>query len=192
MRGFVKHFKVTEKNFLFPEHKLLFDGCQQHYHDDKIFHQSWFFNYGNSVFTELVKQINFEGNINRKWFLGHVFFELYVDRFLVLHLPKLVNKFYNDLLAVDVEILKSFLTCFNCIDVEASTKIFLNFSKVQYIKNYPDNNLFIYSLSRIMMRAKAGNFTLSDNLFLYDTLHKIDNLILKDKLRLLYLLHQTF
>lgn len=190
-RGYVKTFK-HEPILNDEELYWLQQGCLQHYTDDKTFHASEFFKQGSEICTQLVNNAGFSSEINRKWFLGHVLFELYVDRALVMHINKLATTFYNNLQQIDYTKLHRFLTLHQCTDAERVTTAVKNFTQAAYIKNYTDNNLFVYSLTRIMMRAKAGAFNASDKLILLDCVNQLENLILKDKLSLLYLLNNTF
>lgn len=190
-RGFVKSFK-SEPTFTHESFIWLQQGCLQHYADDKTFHASNFFKNGSELCTKLVNKAGFSNAINRKWFLGHVLFELFVDRVLVRHVNNVADEFYKNLQEIDYNLLHQFLTLHQCTDATRVTTAVKNFTQAKYIKNYTDNNLFVYSLTRIMMRAKAGAFNTSDKLILLDCVTKLENLILKDKLSLLYLLNNTF
>lgn len=190
-RGYVKTFK-HETPLNHEELHWLQQGCLQHYKDDKTFHASPFFKHGIEICTLLVNNAGFSSKINRKWFLGHILFELFIDRVLVKHINGLTTTFYHNLQQIDYKQLNGFLNLHHCTNTAQVTTSVKNFTQAAYIRNYPDNNLFVYSLTNIMMRAKAGEFNLSDKLILSDCVNQLENLILKDKLSLLYLLHNTF
>lgn len=190
-RQYVKTF-FTDKPFDKPEFEQLYLGCLQHYSDDKLFHGSKFFEEHTLVCTQIVTDAGFDKHIQRKWFLGHVFFELYLDRILVNHIPGLVQAFYKNLSLVEPKIVMEYLALFDCPNPEKLVAIIQNFVKFAYIKNYIDNNLFVYSLSRLMIRVKAGEMNWDDKLIMYNCLMKLENQVLKDKLTTLYLLKNVF
>jgi len=191
-RGFVKNFK--QKDF-FPSSavfKNIYNGCMKHYEDDKKFHQLHFFENGSKECTKLINETFINHPLNRKWFLGHIIFELFIDRILVYHAPGIANKFYSDLEKINYKEVEQFLNLFNCSDTSRMLTIIHNFYRAAYIKNYIDNNLFVFSLNKIMIKAKAGELTQQQKQLLIEVSWQIDNLILKDKLSVFYLLNSNY
>ncbi|MFY8020451.1 MAG: hypothetical protein ACOVP1_04610 [Bacteroidia bacterium] len=151
-RGLVKKYHEIGEEYPSAYHELL-AGCYSHLEDDKKFHASHFFEKGTRVCLEAIKMSNDLQQINRKWFLGHILFEMLMDRLLVKHYPRIGKQFYADLHHVDPEVLGGFLELQGVKETERMLRMFHYFKQSAYILNYTDNNLFGYSLSRVMMRA---------------------------------------
>ena len=187
-RGFVKSFKQTSSIDDF-EFQNLYAGCSKHYEADKIFHASEFFKWGSKVCVDLLKVTPFQELVERRWFIGHVLFEMLLDRILVRHKPKVLSDFYENLNLADTQTLQKFFILNHSVDIEKFMNFFIHFRRVGYIKNYTDNNLFVYSLNRLFMRAKLPPLSLYDQvlmqeclLFLEDTEFKrVDELLLRLK-----------
>ncbi len=122
-RGFVKSFKATlpEPNL---ELQALHAGCLQHYQADKIFHSSDFFKWGTQICIEELKQAKFHELVERRWFIGHVLFEMMLDRVLVQHKKQVLFDFYEQLLRVDDDVLKVFLQLNQSSEIEKLLQYF--------------------------------------------------------------------
>lgn len=151
-RGAIKKYHEIGEEFPASYHQLL-AGCFTHLADDKKFHGSHFFEKGTTVCLDAIKLNSDLSQINRKWFLGHILFEMLMDRLLVKHYPGIGKQFYADLQKVNPEILGGFLQLQGVTETERMLRMFHYFRQSAYILNYTDNNLFGYSLSRVMMRA---------------------------------------
>ncbi len=173
-RGFVKTFKncpVTND----IDFEQMLTGCLQHYEADKVFHASAFFEWGSDICIEALKAAQFEEEVDRRWFIGHVLFEMLVDRILVRHKPSVILDFYNNLLLADPQKVLNFFNLNQAKESERFLQNFVHFRKVQYIKNYPDNNLFVYSLSRVLMRAHLPPLSIGDRLVMQQCLLELEN-----------------
>lgn len=131
----------------------LLAGCKRHYQSDKIFHTSAFFEKYFSILNQMLKDVSFSPHFNRKWFIAHILFELLIDRTFVKKYPELVDGFYNDLNIITDEELMPFLHFYGMVNTSQFSDFLNHFREVQYIYQYADNNKFLYSLSRIMMRV---------------------------------------
>jgi hypothetical protein len=151
-RGSIKKFKTLNGEFSI-NHEQLLNGSNSHLADDKKFHASHFFETGTSKCLDAIKSNTDLKNIERKWFLGHILFEMMMDRLLVRHYNGLGKQFYSDLNSIDIPELEGFLKNQGLIETEKLCRMFHYFRQAAYILNYTDNNLFGYSLSRVMMRA---------------------------------------
>ncbi len=157
----VKTFKVTVSD-LIPVHKEIQLGCLRHYKSDKIFHASSFFMDNMHWINEELKNTAISNLVQRKWFIAHIMMELMVDRQIVKNEPAMVDDFYGNLLLVDEIQLNNYLLKFGAIDPENFIVRFNHFRTVKYIYYYADNNKFVYSLNRIMMRAGLQEMNQSD------------------------------
>lgn len=158
-RGQVKTFKPI-KTALNNYQNEIIKGCHTHYAADKKFHAS-------TLFDDLVKsaslhlnQAEFKEPVNRKWFMAHIMAELMLDRLLIETHQPLLDSFYSHLATVDSDELAIVLQTYEIADNKRFFDFFDHFRTVQYLYHYIDNNKFVYSLNRILM--KAGIPSLSD------------------------------
>ena len=158
-RGKIKSFRQIQF-FDTASNQNFFGGCAAHYHADKKFHASEFFNDILSQSSLIINKAKFNHDLNRKWFLAHILVELMLDRILVRLYPDTLDKFYKSLNSINDDDLATFLTLYGMKDIEEFFEFFNHFRKVQYIYYYTDNNKFVYSLNRIMI--KAGVKPISD------------------------------
>ncbi len=190
-RGFVKKPGILP----LPSYLHLEDfakGCQQHYAADKIFHASDFFHWGTHQCTQIVKSAQFESDVQRRWFIGHILFELLLDRILVRHRPKVASDFYENLLKLDHLHLEEFISLHEHKEKDRFLRFFEHFRIASYIKNYPDNNLFAFSLSRIIMKAGLPQLTLIDKLVLQECVLELENSAFKNVQGILQELKEVF
>ena len=176
-RGYIKTFKHN------VEHAnaacLSFhQGCLAHYRADKLFHGSSFFTDILAQANGLINQTNFSETLNRKWFLAHIMAELLIDRVLITQYPDLLDEFYNSLQQINDSDLLDFLNLYEMKDSPKFFEFFNHFRKVQYIRYYTDNNKFVYSLNRIMIRAGVGAMLDADLFILQDVCVKLETTLL--------------
>lgn len=186
-RGQIKGLNKAD----FNKNNLL-RGCKKHLIADKRFHHASFFELGSKQCIELIKKLPFTNTVERKWFIGHVLFEMLLDRLLVQHYPKVAPSFYDQLNQVDESILKNFLFEFGCIDPTRFMKGFNHFRLAAYIGNYPDNNLFAYSLSRVMKRVGLPELSFSDKVVLMEGIEEIENTMFVNRQELFLELKNIF
>jgi hypothetical protein len=170
-KSWVKTFRHPEpdSNFSVHQHELL-KGCLKHYHSDKLFHGSDFFKkYYQALNTE-IKSAGLSDRVERKWFISHIMLELLIDRVIVKAYPTLLDAFYESLEKVDHDNLRSFLKYYGMKKDDEFFRFFNHFREVRYIYYYTDNNKFIYSLNRIMMRVNIAELSESDGTILQQVL----------------------
>ena len=151
-RGSIKKYRELNDDFSINQRNL-FNGCLAHLEDDKKFHSSHFFETGTAICLDAIKSNADLKNIERKWFLGHILFEMMMDRLLIRHYHGIGKQFYADLNLIDIPELDGFLKKQGLVETDRMCRMFHYFREASYILNYTDNNLFGYSLSRVMMRA---------------------------------------
>lgn len=139
-----------------------YKGCLAHYAADKRFHASPFFKNILDIAGRLINEAPFSSSVNRKWFLAHILAELMIDRILVKNHPDELDGFYRSLSGIDDRELDVFLKQNGMEDTGHFFENFNHFRKVQYIYYYADNNKFVYSLNRIMIRAGVGALSDAD------------------------------
>lgn len=190
-RGFVSAPGKKELN-QHPHLQDLVRGCRKHYEADKIFHGSHFFEEGAAVCVDVLKKARFDTDVQRRWFIGHILFELLIDRILVRHIPKVSDEFYADLNALNRADLKEFIQLHPHKDLERFLKFFEHFCKAAYIRNYPDNNLFAFSLSRIILKAGLPALSLADKIVLQECVWELEANRFKDAQTVLFELKEVF
>lgn len=139
-----------------------YKGCEAHYRGDKSFHGSAFFKWVLEQSNAVINDAPFSHSVQRKWFLAHILGELMIDRILVKQYPETLRGFYHSLDAISDRELSEYLQLNGMEKIGEFFDFFNHFRKVQYIYYYADNNKFVYSLNRIMMRAGVGELTEAD------------------------------
>lgn len=161
-KSWVTTFKVNPSEKLTPEQTDLLKGCLRHYHSDRMFHASGFFAHYQEIVNQKLKSLPFSPNLNRKWFIGHVLTELLIDRNIVRYFNHLTDDFYEQLNRAQNDQIAGFLRAFGASETQDFLTGFDRFREVRYIYYYTDNNKFLYSLNRIMMRVGLPEMVESD------------------------------
>jgi hypothetical protein len=158
-KSWIKSFRHPEPGNHFSVHENdLLKGCFRHYDSDKAFHSSPFFNkYYELLHTSIKNELGDE--VGRKWFISHITFELLLDRLFVKAFPSLLEAFYDSLSLVDEPALRKFLHFYGMKEDGEFLRFFNHFRSIRYIYYYTDNNKFLYSLNRIMMRVNIPPLT---------------------------------
>lgn len=164
-----------------PIFQSIFEGAHRHLNADKRFHGSPFFQYYAEKCTDLVKQISFFEEVNRRWFIGHILFEMLLDRLLVQHFPTVAPFFYQELRKIKNEDFIQFIKAFGAKEPERVWTGFEHFRQAGYIANYPDNNLFAYSLSRVLMRVGLPPLSFADRCLLIEGVETLERTVFANR-----------
>lgn len=89
----------------------------------------------------------------------------------------MLDKFYHSLTSINDGDLEIYLKLYGMTDTDTFFEFFNHFRKVQYIYYYTDNNKFVYSLNRIMIRAGVSAISDFNQQVLLDAI-----LLLEEKL----------
>ena len=189
VKGLGRHTALGNESEFFIN---LNEGCSKHLAADKRFHASHFFEEGSAKCLEKVKQLPFQETIHRKWFIGHILFEMLLDRLLVQHVPIVAPRFYSYMRQIEETKLADFMNSHNCIDTVRFLRNFEHFRKVGYIANYPDNNLFAFSLSRIILKAGLPALSLTDKIVLQECVWELEANRFKESQGVLFELKEVF
>ncbi len=173
-RGFVSSFRAPLPENTLSSIQEFWTGCQAHYRADKIFHSSSLFKTLLDTTNQLVNSAAFSNELNRKWFLAHIMSELMLDRILIKADSRYLDMFYDSLLSIRDHELVDFLKIYHIQNEEVFLEHFNNFRKVKYIYYYTDNNKFVYSLNRIMIRAGVGAMSEQDQQVLLSLVDKLE------------------
>lgn len=174
-KRWIKTFKhpLPPETFTPKQHALV-AGSIRHYHSDAAFHASSFFAHYLDQVDRAVKQSGLSDAVNRKWFIAHILTELLIDRKIVHDAVHMCDSFYADLQLAEDSVLIPFLNFYGMADPEPFLQGFNHFRSVRYIYYYTDNNKFLYSLSRIMMRVGLPEPQASDAQKIVDAMLKVE------------------
>ncbi len=174
-KRWIKTFRQPPPSPRFSDSQFqLLEGSLQHYASDHQFHTSPFFDHYQDTINRSLKQVPFSNAVQRKWFIAHILTELLIDRQIVNLHPGIVDGFYHSLSEVKMEELLPFLNHYGMSDTANFTKFFNHFREVRYIYYYADNNKFLYSLNRIMMRVGIAELNTKDSKMLLDAILSIE------------------
>lgn len=192
-KRWIKKFRYPEPDVRFTVAKNdLLNGCLKHYESDKKFHSSSFFSRNFETLNNLVKKVNFTPELQRRWFLSHIMFELLLDRVIVRDHELLLDSFYESLNKSDDAILDQFLRVYGMTNTEDFFNFFNHFRSVKYIYFYTDNKKFLYSLNRIMMRAGLKEMNDTDLELLEEVLITYEGDYFSDSAKVMTELKQVF
>jgi hypothetical protein len=128
-------------------------GITQHINRDKWFHHTSVFVNGDQFMKDEFAKSGLDLLIPRSWFLAHVFFELALDRQLVIHYPERVDAFYDDLEIIKLEINKTVDWFCNYGQFEKMSERLKRISQDKYIFAYTNNEMLISALWRVYKQA---------------------------------------
>lgn len=152
-----KLFPITEIPSAPREFQSLALGQNMHFHRDKVFHSSEYFEAFNKEFSSVLKPVFEAHGLRRYWFAGHVLAELMTDRVLIKESDDLIDKLYLDLRACDMHRVIAFLNTQGIIDPESFRMRMDRFFEYEYLKRYIEDSAMTYSLMRICMYAKVSS-----------------------------------
>lgn len=130
----------------------IYRGLNTHHSADAFFHNSKFFKkYTRQLKRELTR--NGIQNPHKPFFIAHVMLEVLIDRNLIKQDERLPEHFYKDL---DFITKDSLVTFFNETDKwpEGFWDLFQKFRTERYAYAYLDPKKVIYTLNRILDRAR--------------------------------------
>ena len=126
-------------------------GILKHYDDDVIFHQREEFKAFLHEMIVFMQNHPYLKDIQRKNFLAHIFYEIWLDHLIVLNYPGIEKDFYNDLSLIDKSIIESFVE--KKINDKVANQLFLkqfsSFTKHEYMRFYSDKEILIKALNQV-------------------------------------------
>lgn len=147
--------KALKRNIEPESQKLLKlnAGIIQHINRDKWFHHTAIFVKGDQFMKDEFAKSGLDQLIPRSWFLAHVFFELALDRQLVIHYPERVEAFYADLDFLKQNIKEAEQWFCNYGQFEKLSERLKRISQDKYIFAYTNNEMLISALWRVYKQA---------------------------------------
>lgn len=185
LRNHIRQFH--EPNVAFSTHvNQLLTACHQHQTDDKKFHGSIFFTQLLDHFLKMIKQHPTLKSLPRKWFVAHISLEMLLDRILIKHFPKLIEEFYADLNQLNSNLLLDFIALHGIENPQKIIDRWNQFKKAKYIGNYPCNQLFSYSIWRIMTNIGIQDVDRNDVNEWVELLQKLEESFFLDRYSLIF------
>lgn len=145
----IQHNQETHPHF----HQLN-QGSHQHYATDGFFHNSKFFHHCTKYIDGLFVAHNFPKDEQRLWFISHILFELILDRVLIKQHRHKLDDFYHALHSCQLQTIVDFLALSGKDGTGNFTKFWHGFLEAQYLQYYLIDDKLLYSLNRILLRAK--------------------------------------
>lgn len=149
-------------------------GSAQHYHTDAIFHNSAFFKSNTQLLDELFTRFEFPRENQRIWFLSHILFEILMDRVLITLYPKKLDDFYTSLREADLAVVIKFLAESGKDGNGRFSNFWAGFNESRYMQYYVNDDSFLYSINRVITRAKQPELTETQATSLLKIVHHME------------------
>ncbi|MCC7296953.1 MAG: hypothetical protein IT244_01365 [Bacteroidia bacterium] len=159
VRNFVKGHKLKPEHTEIVTHEnhiSLKEGTKKHFHRDHVFHNSESFKQLEHELNTILKPTFQKLDIPRYWFASHLLSEMMIDRVLMAQHPGMLDDFYAQLLAADMDIVSTYISACGVKDIAAFTERVNRFNTSQFLRQYAKDEALIYSLNRIYIYAAAG------------------------------------
>ena len=113
-----------------------------------------------------------------------------IDRLLLQHYPNLVHQFYKDLSALNAELYAEFMALHGIQINDKQLRRWEQFIASKYIVNYTCNQLFSFSIWRIMTNVGIPNVDRATVNELVELLQKLEESFFLDRYSLIFDLNQ--
>ena len=127
------------------------NGILKHYEDDVIFHQREEFKAFLNEMIAFMQNHPHLKDIQRKNFLAHIFYEIWLDHLVIVYNPGIEHEFYNDLNLIKINTIETFVEK-KIHDKEANQlflKQFSSFTKHEYMRFYSEREILIKALNQV-------------------------------------------
>lgn len=155
-----KYFLHFNANVLNQEERNLWQGIEQHYADDSIFHSSIFFKEGMQRIEELLHSQPELRVLKRRYLVSHVLYELILDHLILERFPDIAKAIYAELDAVNADVFKFFLL--NIIGENEGIDLFLEsygrFLKRRFLNFYALPENLVKSLHMVSGKISQWEF----------------------------------
>ncbi|MEZ4826017.1 MAG: hypothetical protein R3C61_06945 [Bacteroidia bacterium] len=127
-----------------------YNGVMRHFEADRIFHTSPFFYEETHIIARLIERNFKEGVYKRAFFVGHVLFELLLDKILIQDDDTLVSDFYRHLESYPVQELVRLTEWVTHTAMPSYDGFLRKFFTKKYLTSYVDPEHVAYVLRRIV------------------------------------------
>lgn len=171
-----KHINTSlEHDFTLQPHFFhLNEGSKQHYATDGFFHNTPFFSHCTHFIEDLFVKHNFPKDGQRFWFLSHILFELILDRVLIQQHPQKLDDFYTALRQCSLKTVVDFLALSGKDGSDRFSKFWNGFLEAQYLQYYLIDEKLLYSINRVVTRAKQPELNEAQALAFIPVVHNAE------------------
>ncbi len=169
VRNFKKQYRLNPLHLTdaTPADKMLHlnQGVHRHFHADKVFHTSAFFDQHNSELKAKLYAAGFESINKYTYFVAHVLLEMIIDKVLLQQHPLLCLNFYHALEKTEKAVIGNYLQISGNLTHEHVNQFLLFFDQFcqnQYLFHYRHYDGLLYGLERMYQRYVPSTFTNAD------------------------------
>lgn len=132
-------------------------GIFRHFKGDRLFHNAEFFKKEQAFMRKSISEIIQPGKHEKVTFLGHVLFEIMLDRKIMERLPACLERYYDILETADEQVLLEYIRIRRLPDAEGRFfEYFCRFTEQRFLYNYRSPEGVIQSLNRIYHLATGA------------------------------------
>lgn len=129
-------------------------GCIQHHDDDRWFHQRGVFVTLSTRFAVELREILEKGMGHQAGFVGHISVELLLDAILTERQPQLLEDYYRNLSALDVDVMQAAANKICRKPVTMLTILVPRFIEERFLADYGDDQQLLRRLNGVMRRVR--------------------------------------
>lgn len=182
-RNFSKHIRIrqhhTEINFENNFLREINDGVKRHLQVDDIFHNSPFFEKSTQNTLSIIKSKKFDSIHRHQYAFAHVLVEMMLDRILIKNHENLCSEYYTMLELSEEKNIEKYFKSLNFAWTYWDSLLFFLFFKrykqAQYLRQYTDNESFIFALNRVFSKFLGNDFSKNDRKKLNDCIEEVEN-----------------
>jgi hypothetical protein len=149
-------------------------GSARHFQSDATFHNSVFFKHHTELLDGMFTRFEFPRKNQRIWFLSHILFEILMDRVLITLYPKKLEDFYSSLREADLAVVVEFLAQSGKDGSTRFSNFWKGFIEANYMQHYVKDESFLYSINRVITRAKQPELTAAQSEALIKIVHEME------------------
>ena len=180
--GFNKNYKMEVMNhatgLLDRESASVKRGVERHYEVDKIFHNGKHFQEATGFIKQVLKNADLQSIEKHVYFLGHIYYEMMLDRILIELYPNLPVNYYRLLENISQSAMKGY---FQHIELEHRFEElfarFRGFLNHKYLLRYSGNEPLVFALCRVYRRVSAVEVAYSDQLKLQHSIEEVEQYV---------------
>jgi hypothetical protein len=157
----------------YPEVARLAQGIVRHHADDLAFHQTREFTELSLAFACDIRRLLDDDTPHRPGFLGHILVEILLDATLIERDPGAVERYYQQLAAVDPELVAQTVGRMTGRPVAALATWIDRFLEERFLFDYTDDAKLLVRLGQVMRRVGLPPLTETLLAFLPDARRRV-------------------
>lgn len=129
-------------------------GVLQHLHDDEWFHQSREFYEINAQIADCFREMKDCNDGFLPGFLGHITTELLLDRLLIEHDPRQLDRYYSELSRLPSDEIQLLINTMAPREATRISQFVALFCEIQFLRDYLDHRQLLKRLNQVLQRVK--------------------------------------